>query len=328
VGSSIEMSACTDRRVIEEREGSVIMSAVKAVFFIAAFAASGAASAAAPQAEPITVNAGEERAVYATVVGKDGSPVTTLSAQDFVVREGGIEREVLSATAADEPMRIAVLVDTSWAMDRYIHDLRRALGTFFRQIPAEHEVALFEFGDRPTRLVDYTRDHDQLKAGIGRLFARSGSGSYVLDAITDVAREFRIRETARPVIIVVTAEGPEFSQRYHRSVLDDVEAAHATLHSLVITRRRLPVFNNGIRERDLTLSKGADLTGGRREDLITSMALEERLTALATELKTQYRVVYARPPALIPATKMNVTVRQPSLTVRAPRVPLKPSAQP
>jgi VWFA-related protein len=302
------------------------MSAVTSVVFIAAVAASASVASAAPQVEPLTVYAGEERAVYATVVDQKGTPVTTLRTEDFVVREGGVEREVLRAAPAAEPMRIAVLVDTSQAMQRYVHDLRSGLRAFFRQIPAEHEIALFEFGDRPTRLVDYTRDHERVTAGIGRLFARSGSGSYVLDAITDVSREFRARETARPVIVVITAEGPEFSQRYHRTVLDDVQAAHATLHSFVITRRRPLFFNDGVRERDITLSKGADLTGGRREDLITSMALEERLTELATELRAQYQIVYARPKVLVPATKMNVMVRSPGLTVRASRVPLKASA--
>jgi hypothetical protein len=128
-------------------------------------------------------------------------------------------------------------------------------------------------------------------------------------------------ESARPVIVVISGQGPEFSQRFHQNVLEELRASHATLHALVLTRRRASIFNDGVRERELTLSEGATLTGGRREDLLTSMALADRLTDLARELKTQYRVVYARPDAVIAPDRLRIAVRQPRLTVRATRIP-------
>jgi VWFA-related protein len=265
---------------------------------------------------------GSERAVFASVLGKDGAPVTTLEASDFIVREGDAQREVLSVEPASQPMRIAVLVDTSRAMHPYVNDLRRGLRSFFREMAGTHEIALYEFGDRPSRLVDYTLDADRLEAGVGRIFARPASGAYLLEAIIDASRDLRAREGARPVIIAITAEGPEFSDRFHQSVLDEVKSAGATLNSLVLTRRRIPLFNNGVREREFTLSKGAELTGGRREDLFTSMSLTDRLNDLARELKAQYRVVYAQPETLVPPDRIDVEVKEPALTVRAPRVHL------
>jgi VWFA-related protein len=287
-----------------------------------------AVTTASARAESSVVSSAGQQSVHATVLSKDGTPVTNLQASDFIVREDGIEREVLGASTASEPMRIAVLVDTSQWMEPYISDVRRALPGFFRELQGDSQIAVYEFGDRPTRLVDYTSDMSRLNAGIGRLFSRSHSGAYALDAITDVSREFRAREGARPVIVVITAQGPEFSQRYHETVIDDVKAANATLHSLVLTRRRVPILNDGIREREATLSDGATVTGGRRQDLLTSMALADRLRDLARELKTQYQVVYTRPDTLIPPKKIEVAVRQPSLMVRAPRVPPGFRAQP
>ena len=182
---------------------------------------------------------------------------------------------------ASEPLRIVVLADTSQSMEPYINDLRQALRGFFREMAGSAEIALFEFGDRPTRVVDYTRDPALLEAGIGRLFARPGSGSYVLDAIVEASRDLQLRETGRSVIVVISGQGPEFSQRFHESVLRDLRASHATLHSMVITRSRLPILRSDVRERELTLSEGASITGGRREDLLTSMALDDKLNDLA-----------------------------------------------
>ena len=56
-----------------------------------------------------------------------------------------------AAEPAPAPTRIAVLVDTSQAMESYISDVRRALPGFFRELQGDHQIALFEFGDRATR---------------------------------------------------------------------------------------------------------------------------------------------------------------------------------
>jgi hypothetical protein len=183
------------------------------------------------------------------------------------------------------PQRIAVLVDSSQAVRPYINDMRQGLRTFLRQMQGDHEIALYEFGDRPSLLTDFTNDPARLDAAVGRLFSRSGSGSYVLDAIIEASRDLRGREGAHPVIVVITAEGPEFSQRIHQNVLDELKASGATLHSFVLTRIRSSLLNQAAREREFTLTKGADLTGGRRVDLLTSMSLGDRLGALARELK-------------------------------------------
>jgi hypothetical protein len=192
----------------------------------------------------------------------------------------------VSASRAVEPLKIAVLVDTSQAVTPHVNDLRMALRSFFRDMQSRSEIALFEFGDRPALLTDYTSDPVRLERGVGRLFARSGSGAYALDALIEASRDLRAKEGgARPIIVVISTEGPEFSQRYHETVVEELEKSGATLHSFIFDRRRVSFLNDGMRERELTFEKAARVTGGRREHLLTSMALEDRLRALASELK-------------------------------------------
>ena len=100
----------------------------------------------------------EERAVYASVLDKSDVSVSTLNARDFIVRENGVAREVLRVASASKPMHIAILVDTSQAMRPHVNDLRLALRSFVREMQGSNEIAVYEFGDRPTRLVDFTQD--------------------------------------------------------------------------------------------------------------------------------------------------------------------------
>lgn len=289
------------------------MSLARRVVFSVTVAALLAAPASVAHAQA-------ERSVYASVLDKAGAPVQSLTASDFVVHEDGAPREVLRATRAEDPLQVAVLVDTSQAVYPYVQDIRRALRAFFTELSGDHEFALIGFGERPTTLVKFTRDRGQLEAGIGRLFARPGTGAYALDAIVDASRSLRLREGARHVIVLITTEGPEFSNRYHENVLDELRPS-ATLQSFVITRARSVPRDDARRQREITIAEGAVDTGGRREHLLTSMALEDRLRDLAVELKNQYRVDYARPAALVPPEEIRVGVRRADLTVRAPRVP-------
>jgi Ca-activated chloride channel homolog len=262
----------------------------------------------------------DERLVHARVLDRAGMPVTSLAAADFIVREDGVEREVLRVFPDTDALRIAVLVDTSQAISPHVGDLRAALRAFVAEMHSKHEVALYEFGERPHLLVEYTSDAARLERGIGRIFARPGSGSHVLDAIVEVSRDLRRREGPRTAIVVITTEGPEFSERYHRTVLDTLRDTNAALHSLVLERPGASPLNRAARERELTLAEGAKMTGGRQEYLLTSMALTPTLRSLAAELKNEYRLVYSRPATLMVPEKITVVVRRPGLMVRAPQV--------
>lgn len=181
---------------------------------------------------------------------------------------------------------LALLVDTSQAMVPHVNALRTALRGFVREMQPTHEIAIVEFGDRPTVLTDYTSDPVRLQKGVERVFARSGTGAYVLDAIVETSKGLRNREGTHPSIVVITAEGPEFSDRYHRAVVDELSSTGATLHALVLSTSRDPSLRTaGAREREFALALGAERTGGTREYLLSNMALESRLHELAAKLK-------------------------------------------
>jgi hypothetical protein len=238
----------------------------------------------------------EERSVYVSVLDQGGTPVSGLATRDFIVREGGVERDVLRVSTATDPLQIAVLVDTSQAIEPYVGEVRRALKSFSREIQDRHERALFAFGERPTLVADYSRDPARLEDGIARLFARTGGGASVVDAVIEVARGLRQREATRPVVVVITAEDPDLTDRDHQKVLDHLRATNATLHSFPL--------GNGI----------------------AAMALGRRLQGLAAALNNQYLIIYTQPPAGIPPGTVDVHVKRSGVTVRAAFTPQKPGA--
>lgn len=262
----------------------------------------------------------DEHTVFVSVVDKNDAPVTGLSTGDFIVREDEVSREVLRVSPATEPMQIALLVDTSAAISPILLDLRQAVSEFMKTMAGKHEVALIGVGERPTVLVDYTKDAARLEKGIGGIFARADSGMYMLEAIVESSNGLRKRKATRAHIVAVAGRGPEFSEQYHQNVLDPLRESRAMFHSIMLNR------TTATREREeqelaMTVDEGTRMTGGRREDILTSLAFNDRLRALAAELNGQYQVTYARPKTLIPPKAMEVSSKRPEVTVRARRWP-------
>ena len=256
-----------------------------------------------------------QKQVYVSVVDQNGAAVPDLGPSDIVVREDNVAREVLRVAPADDPMQIAVLVDTSQTARNDISQIRQALPPFVEALtrPNEagrkNEVAIISFGERPTVMADYSTNPGALKKGIDRLWPLDGSGAYFLDAIVETVQGFRKREAQRPVIVAIVVEGRELSYRMYDQVLEPLRNSSAALHALMIGQ---PV--SGLSEE--TRSRNIVVDRGSREQLLTSMALAGKLKQLADQLTHQYLVIYARPQTLIPPERVTVGTTKPGLVAR------------
>jgi hypothetical protein len=265
-----------------------------------------------------------ERSAYVSVLDARGQPVEAVSLGDVVVREDGTVREVLRVVPATEPMQIAVLVDTSAALGSDVVNVREALEAFVTRMAAGNAVALIEFGDRPRILVDSTSDPRALVKGVGQVFSRAGSGAYLLEAIVETSRGFQKRESPRPVMVVVMTEGVEFGNYGHEQTLEALAAGGAALHvAVLVTPGGGDDSSFEVRTRNVVVDRGTRDSGGRRENLLSSMALASTLDALASELLRQVEVVYARPRTLIPPSKITIEAGRPGITVRG--TPARPA---
>lgn len=272
----------------------------------------------APTAQAPRPSAADARTarVHVSVLGPRSVPVAGLAAGDFSVREDGVAREVLRAEPATDPLQVVLLVDDSQAATDALQPLREGLTAFVDALEGRAEIGIVTVADRATSLVPSTRDTAALKKGITRIFARSGSGAYLLDGIMDVSRGFSRRKAERPVIVAVTMEGVEFSNLQYQTVLEALEASGAALHVLSVGTPASSMADE-MRNRNQVIAEGTERTGGRRDQILTPSGLAEALPRMAAELLNQYVVTYSRPEALIPPEKLRVTVSRPDVTVRA-----------
>jgi len=285
------------------------------IFSVASSSGDGAAIAAAGQERGAAAGA-RTRDIHVSVLDSKGLPVKGLTAADFVVREDRTAREVLAAVPATESLRIALLVDDSQAATSMIQPLRESLTAFIDKLQGKAEIALITFGERPTTLVEYTTSVEQLKRGVGRVFARSSAGPYLLEALVEASRGLERREARRPVIVAITIEGIEFSNQHYQQVLEALQRSGATLHVLAVGSPA-DSLTDEMRNRNMTIAEGTAQTGGRREQVLADSGLPDKMRQVADELLNQYVVTYSRPETLIPPERIEVSTTRPGLTVRA-----------
>ena len=266
-----------------------------------------------------------EHGIYVSVVDRAGNPVDGLGPSDFIVREDRVAREVLRVAPADAPIQIALLVDNSQAADAYVSDIREGVTAFINGLTADsagkHRIAIITLADRPTINTEYTSDRAQLLKGAQRIFALSGSGTYLLDGIIETSEGIMKRREPRPVVVAIATEGPELSDRGYEQVLEPLRSSTAAFHAVVVGQ---PL--NRSHDRSVVLAEGTRATGGRYDNLLAGTALPARMKQVAAELRHQYRVTYARPRSLIQPEHVTVATTRPGLTARGTQI--KPDGEP
>lgn len=257
-----------------------------------------------------------QRVMYVTALDSSGAPVEFLTPEDITIREDRNAREILDVTPAADPMELVLLVDNSQAAEPYIRDYRQALPAFIQAIAddateARHQISIVTLADRPTVNTNYTLDLKAVATSAERLFSMPGSGSYLLDGIVEVCRGITRRTAVRPVIVAVSTEGPEMSNRSYPAVIEPLRATGAAFHVVTIGR---PLNNN--QDRSIVLDLGTKNSGGSFNTVLISTGLTAKMKALANELTHQFKVTYARPESLIPPEQITVAAARSGLTVR------------
>jgi VWFA-related protein len=266
------------------------------------------------------------RVVYVTVFDKNGVTVPDLTVNDFIVKDGGKERDVVQVEPATAPMRIALIVD-----DNGTGIFRYGVARFIERLQGRAVFALSTVTGQHLKIVDYTANVSDLSEAIARLTARPGTtdGGQLLEGIFETAKDMQKRKGQRPIIVVLTVGGEEHSTLPAHHVLDQLRQSGAALHvfavessalaSTVAVTRPAALLGENLNLSEV-LGDGPKQSGGQRDEIVATAGIVAGLQKLADTLTRQYAVVYS--PSQKSNGKISVSVKRPGLVVRAPvRVP-------
>ena len=160
---------------------------------------------------------------------------------------------------------------------------------------------------------DQHRLHVRPPAGAQRRradFRHARQRTYLLDGIIETSQGITKTSPTRPVIVAITTEGPELSDRQYMTVLEPLRASGAALNVVTVGTRGTTTRSLGRPRHGHPRDRRAQR---RPHDRLGTHQPDEQL---ADELTHQYRVTYARPDTLIPPEQVTIAAAKPGLTVR------------
>jgi len=115
------------------------------------------------------------------VTTRDGRRVTDLKKEDFQVFENGIKQEIAGFAATDEPIDVALMLDTSGSTELELAKIQNAAISFVNQLHPDDEVAVLSFADDVRLQEDFTIDRDKNEYGIKK--TRPGGNTVLYEAV-------------------------------------------------------------------------------------------------------------------------------------------------
>ena len=299
-------------------------------------AAACAVLLASSAARPIAAEAQRRtRTVFASVVAKDGTPVTDLTADDFEVKEGGRVQEISSVKLATMPLRLHTIVSDggTGAFQLGVLRLVQAL-----QVPAE--FAFTSVLVQPERLTGFTDSPQKVGEAIQRLGKRSGltAGNQLMEAIVGALADITAEEK-RSVLLVLRIGNEATSTIAATTIRDALRDTGTTMYVVSrsgaskggltyagssgtpaeIAQRQMNAADqaDGALNLNLVLGDGSRDSGGYQQEisLLTAVATLEQL---AREIRSQYEITYVLPSGTKPSDRLQLTTRRKNVTLRAP----------
>jgi Ca-activated chloride channel family protein len=138
------------------------------------------------------------------VTDKVGRRITDLTQDDFQIFENGVRQEIAGFGATDEPLKVALLLDTSGSTELKLAKIQNAAISFVNQLHPDDEVAVLSFADDVKLQQDFTIDRDKNEYGIKK--TRTGECTVIYEAVW-LALEEVLKPVQERKALVIFSDG-------------------------------------------------------------------------------------------------------------------------
>src|SRR5262245_50819923 len=281
------------------------------IFSCASMAAGVAAWLAAAPHQPVFRGAADAVKVFVTVTDRDGRLVTTLTRDDFDVRDDGKPQPITLFDNTPLPIRLIVMLDVSGSMEGNLPLLRAAADQLFARLRPDDVVRVGTFGREITISPSFTHDLDQLRSALPDVIAPDAP-TPLWRAFDEAMEAFKAEGEARPVILVLSDgkdSGPVgFRQPFvsQAEVIDRARRDNVMVYAVGMRSRGRHPMQPGIGPGGLRAMVTADLpdpglavvaeqTGGGYTEMRYGEDLGAAFARVADELHSQYLLAFAPP---------------------------------
>ncbi len=281
----------------------------------------GVAAAAAIAAQGQRIRSGVELvSLNVTAIDGQGKFTTDLTEEEFEVFEDGAKQKLTFFSKTQQPISLALLLDTSASMDERMAIAQEAAIGFARQLHKEDQAEVIDFDSQVRVLSPFTNDAAALEKAI-RATTPNGSTS-LYNALYIALKELKKVRAAstsdiRRQAIVLLSDGDDTSSLIEfDQVLDLAKRSEVVIYAIGL--RQGEIARREFKEAEFVLKQLATETGGRAYFPTDARELAKIYQGIWDELSSQYAVAYssANPKRDGAWRRVQVRLLRPNITAR------------
>lgn len=263
---------------------------------VAALAAAALASATLIAGQGQRIRSGVELvSLNVTVTDGGGKYITDLSEQEFEVFEDGAKQKLTFFSRTQQPISLALLLDTSASMDERMGIAQEAAIGFARQLRKEDQAEVIDFDSQVRILQAFSNDAATLEKAIRQTTPNGSTSLY--NAIYISLKELKkvraaVSSDIRRQAIVLLSDGDDTSSLIaFEEVLDLAKRSETAIYAIGL--RQGEIARREFKEAEFVLKQLANETGGRAYFVTDARELPKIYQTIWDELSSQYALAYA-----------------------------------
>ena len=263
-------------------------------FAIAVAVAAACATGLAAQGQRIRSGV-ELVSLNVTVIDGAGKYITDLNEEEFEIFEDGAKQKLTFFSRTQQPISLALLLDTSASMDERMGIAQEAAIGFARQLHKDDQAEVIDFDSQVRILQSFTNDAATLEKAIRQTTPNGSTSLY--NAIYISLKELKkVRASAttdiRRQAIVLLSDGDDTSSLIEfEEVLDLAKRSETAIYAIGL--RAGEVGRREFKEAEFVLKQLANETGGRAYFVTDARELPKIYQTIWDELSSQYAVAYS-----------------------------------
>jgi Ca-activated chloride channel family protein len=303
------------------------------MFAGASLVVSLAALTAGSQQPPVFRGTSDAVHAFVTVTDKDGRLVTTLSKDDFELRDEGKPQPITLFDNTPQPIRLIVMLDVSGSMEGNLPLLRAGTQQLFARLRPDDVARVGTFGRDVVISAAFTHDPEELRRALPESIAPDAP-TPLWRALDEALTAFGSEGGARPVILVLSdgKDSPQFSLKQRMvsqaEIIERARREDVMVYAIGMRSRSRQPMQPGLGRGGLQAMMTAELpdpglaivaehTGGGYAEIKYGEDLGAAFAKVADELHSQYLLGFAPPKRDGKVHEIDVRLAQKGMKARA-----------
>jgi len=255
-----------------------------------------------------------------TVTDAESRFIRDLTQEDFEVFEDGVKQDVTFFSRSQQPIALAILLDTSASMEDKMTLAQEAAIGFAKRLRPEDVAEIVDFDSKVDILQTFTNDREALERAIRSTTADGSTAIYhaIYISLKELRKQAAKSEAdIRRQSVVVLSDGEDTSSILaYEEVLDLAKRSETAIYTIGL--RGTDLTPRGFKEAEFVMRQLAQETGGRSFFPQQATQLPRIYEQISDELSSQYTLAYSsRNPRRDGAwRRIVVRVNRPNATAR------------